>query len=65
MKTPQTVPGEWSSPTNVPAVLPSAAHPYIISVQVIMLLIILACVALQWFPQSSRDFFAAEKRRVS
>src|SRR5947209_13718103 len=55
----------WSSPTNVPAILPAPGRPYIIAVQVIMVLILLACALLQWLPPASRAFFAAKKRRAS
>ncbi len=55
----------WSSPTNVPAVLPAQAHPYIIAVQAIMVLLLLICALLQWLPRSSRAFFAARTWRAS
>lgn len=56
---------EWSSPTDVPAVLAPNQRLYTVIVQIFMLLMLLSCVALQWLPQATRDFFSAEKRRVS
>ncbi|MFL5702105.1 MAG: hypothetical protein ACJ8AG_04675 [Ktedonobacteraceae bacterium] len=56
---------EWSSSTDVPAVLAPDQRLYAVFVQILMILMVLSCVALQWVPQASRDFFAAEKRRVS
>ncbi|MFL5660562.1 MAG: DUF6220 domain-containing protein [Ktedonobacteraceae bacterium] len=56
---------EWSSPTDVPAILAPDQRIYAVFVQILMILMVLSCVALQWIPQASRDFFAAEKRRVS
>jgi hypothetical protein len=52
----------WSSPTNVPAVLPAASQIYVMSVQVIMLLIHFAAMDLVWFPTASCEYFAAESR---
>jgi hypothetical protein len=56
---------EWSSPTDVPAVLASNQRIYAFSVQMLMILMVLSCVMLQWVPQASRDFFSARKRQVS
>jgi hypothetical protein len=53
---------EWSSPTDVPAVLAPNQRIYAVFVQILMILMVLSCVTLQWLPQASRNFFAAEKR---
>jgi hypothetical protein len=53
---------EWSSPTDVPAVLAPDERLYAVFVQILMILMVLSCVALQWVPQASRDFFSAEKQ---
>lgn len=55
---------EWLSPTDAPAVLNPNQRIYAVFVQILMILMILSCVALQWLPQA-RDFFAVDKRRVS
>ncbi|GHO89218.1 DUF6220 domain-containing protein [Dictyobacter formicarum] len=52
---------EWSSPTDVPAVLGPNQRIYAVFVQILMIMMVLACAALQWIPQASRTFFAAEK----
>lgn len=54
---------EWSSPTDVPAVLRPDARLDAVFVQILMLLLILIGVALQWLPQASRDFFTVKKRQ--
>jgi hypothetical protein len=55
---------EWLSPIDVPAVLAPDQRLYAVFVQILMILIVLSCATLQWVPQASRDFFAAERRRI-
>lgn len=51
---------EWSSPTDVPAVLGPNQRIYAVFVQILMIMMVLACAALQWLPQAARTFFAAK-----
>ena len=50
---------EWSSPTDVPAVLAPDQRIYAVFVQVLMILMVVSCSALQWLPLPSRNFFAS------
>ncbi|GHO50579.1 DUF6220 domain-containing protein [Ktedonospora formicarum] len=42
---------EWLSPTDVPAILAPNQRIYAVFVQILMILMILSCVALQWLPR--------------
>jgi hypothetical protein len=48
---------EWLSPTDVPAVLAPDERLYAVFVQILMILMVLSCIALQWLPGESREFF--------
>ncbi|GLV60406.1 hypothetical protein KDH_72260 [Dictyobacter sp. S3.2.2.5] len=49
---------EWSSPTDVPAVLAPNQRLYAVIVQLLMIMMMLACAALVWVSPASHAFFA-------